>query len=414
MAAPATEAPVLPPAKRNKADTSLLHTSAALPAADWSALLPDLVRRVADSLLATNDLDCYMDFRAVCSGWRAATDDPRSDPSDPRFRPQRWVILDDGADPRFLPYRLVFLNDGADLLLLNAATGRFLRKRTPLRRRYSVVATTPGGLFVLADRNHSRAACVFNPLTGVLIRFAAPVPTEEVAVATVVFGRGSSPTLNLFCDSSLNFYVAAPVSESFNKHNVSTYYFLRKAVRGGWGLCYPWRYFVMCKIFDLIESLHVDPIKFFSQDLPVAGHTNDHGWCFLVELGGQVLVVIKLHRCVKVFKMEVDSIVPVESIGSHAIFIGHHRCLAVDTHKFPSVEANCIYYVERLASSAYICMYNLKDEEDEMISAGAVDFMKTDKLFVIAPHRPFTIIHLLSSYTINVRDSQLPLQQDAN
>ena len=170
----------------------------------------------------------------------------------------------------------------------------------------------------------------------------------------------------------------------------------------------------MCKIFDLIESLHVDPIKFFSQDLPVAGHTNDHSRCFLVELGGQVLVVIKLHRCVKVFKMEVDSIVPVESIGSHAIFIGHHRCLAVDTHKFPSVEANCIYYVERLASSAYICMYNLKDEEDEMISAGAVDFMKTDKLFVIAPHRPFTIIHLLSSYTINVRDSQLPLQQDAN
>ena len=86
----------------------------------------------------------------------------------------------------------------------------------------------------------------------------------------------------------------------------------------------------------------------------------------------------------------------------------------MDADKFPSVEANCIYCVERLDSFAYICMCNLKDEKYEMISDVAVDFMKTDKLFVIAAHRPFTIIHLLSSYTSNVRDSQLPLQQDAN
>uniref|UniRef100_A0A453GIM5 F-box domain-containing protein n=1 Tax=Aegilops tauschii subsp. strangulata TaxID=200361 RepID=A0A453GIM5_AEGTS len=87
-------ATVAPPAKRKKkGPPSRLRALPVLPAAGWSALPPDLVRRVADCLLATNDLDCYMDFRAVCSGWRDATDDPRSDPSDPRFRPRRWVIL---------------------------------------------------------------------------------------------------------------------------------------------------------------------------------------------------------------------------------------------------------------------------------------------------------------------------------
>ena len=40
-------------------------TSPILPAmADWSSLPSELVRRIADCLLDTNDLDCYMDFRA--------------------------------------------------------------------------------------------------------------------------------------------------------------------------------------------------------------------------------------------------------------------------------------------------------------------------------------------------------------
>ncbi|XP_037408203.1 uncharacterized protein LOC119270307 [Triticum dicoccoides] len=416
MAAPAAEAPaavaapVLPPARRKDADPARLQTPPLLPAAGWSDLAPDLVRRVADSLVAANDLDCYMDFRAVCSVWRAATDDPRSDPFDPRFRPRRWVILDDGDD----------------LLLLNAATGRFLRKRIPLLRRYHVLAATPGGFFVLADRHPSRAACVFNPLTGVLIRFAAPVPTKKVAAASVVFGPSSWPTLtlNLLCDSPSKSYSATPDMESFEEKELQLpidCHISLKAVRGGvyadgGGAAQGFRHgvSVIFDIFDLIQSLHVHPSMFYAEDLPVAGHANDHTRFFIVEFGGEVLIVIKLQRRVKVFKMDVSSIVPVESIGSHAIFIGHHRCLAVDTDKFPSVESNCVYYVERLGSSAHICMYNLKDEKDERISAGDVDFVKLHELFVLAAHRPFTIIQLLSSYTINVRDSQLPLQQGAN
>ena len=39
----------------------------------WSSLPADLINRVADCFLATNDLDCYTDLRAVCHHWRSST-----------------------------------------------------------------------------------------------------------------------------------------------------------------------------------------------------------------------------------------------------------------------------------------------------------------------------------------------------
>nr|CAB3475486.1 unnamed protein product [Digitaria exilis] len=59
----------------------------------WSSLPVDLVNRVADCLLATNDLDYYMDLRAVCHGWRSSTADPKNSHDDPRYRPDRWIML---------------------------------------------------------------------------------------------------------------------------------------------------------------------------------------------------------------------------------------------------------------------------------------------------------------------------------
>ncbi|XP_044354006.1 uncharacterized protein [Triticum aestivum] len=403
-------ATVAPPAKRKKkGPPSRLRALPVLPAAGWSALPPDLVRRVADCLLATNDLDCYMDFRAVCSGWRDATDDPRSDPSDPRFRPRRWVILLDEG------FQLQSDADGVDgggelLLLLNAATGRFIRKRLPLLRRYYVVATTLGGLFVLADRNPSHAARVFNPLTGVLVRFAAPVPAEKELSAFVKSdSSGFWPLLGLLCASSRRPCVAGPDDESFfyggyKAKEYPNYNSARMAVAGGLYTNDGTTGFVaksegwFPKICDLI---HVNP------------HQEDV-WRFLVELGGQVLIVVRLRGRVKVFKYDDAEPVPVESVGRHAIFVGHHRCLAVDADRFPSVEADCIYYIDRRGLSAHICMYSLRDEKEERVSGGAVDFVKPHKLFVLVADRPFTVIQLLCNYTINARDSQLPLKEDAD
>ena len=84
---------LLPPAKKVNEDPSFPQASPVVPAmmaedwSKWSTLPPSLVRRVGDSLLSTNDLDCYIHFSAICPGWRAAADDPMSDTSDPPLPP---------------------------------------------------------------------------------------------------------------------------------------------------------------------------------------------------------------------------------------------------------------------------------------------------------------------------------------
>ncbi|XP_044346402.1 uncharacterized protein [Triticum aestivum] len=300
----------------------------------WSTLPGDLVRRIADSFLATasptatNDVDYYMCFRAVCPSWRAATDDPDNNTSDGRFRPLVWIILDED-----------FQGDGRRVLL-NTFTGRILRKKLSTLLDYYVVGTS-AGFFVLADRSPPHAARVFNPLTGYVHRFAAPVP-PDVAFSNVISSDGSL-LLFFFCDSSRKIHRAATNDEHFS-------------------VSLPPQ-----ASYDIIRKLVVVDTK-----------------------TGTLLL-------------------PLESINRFAIFIGNHRCLALDTHIFPSIEANCVYFTEHLDSSAHICKCNIKDREAERISEAA-DFVKQDKKFVLVGNRPFTLIQLLSSYTINRPDSQLALQ----
>uniref|UniRef100_A0ACD5XFP1 Uncharacterized protein n=1 Tax=Avena sativa TaxID=4498 RepID=A0ACD5XFP1_AVESA len=223
MVAPPAE--VLPPTKRRKQDTCCRETSPVLPAtatAGWSSLPDDLVRHIADSFLATNDVDCYVDLRAVCRSWRAATDDPKTNTFDRRFHPRTWTVFDD-----------IFQSEDRRILL-NTATGRLLRKKLPLLLDYYVVATA-GAFFVLADRIPPHAARVFNPLTGYMVRFAAPVP-REVRVAFVdSCDERSSLGLILLDDSSCKIYTAVPGSEGFDSQDCQqgAYNFFRNAVVGG-------------------------------------------------------------------------------------------------------------------------------------------------------------------------------------
>ncbi|KAI5001638.1 hypothetical protein ZWY2020_026288 [Hordeum vulgare] len=77
----------LSPCRRSSTQPPVHSDSAMGP--DWSSLPSELLGHIADCLLATNDVDCYMDFRAVCTSWRSAAEDPRSNPSDARFHPRR-------------------------------------------------------------------------------------------------------------------------------------------------------------------------------------------------------------------------------------------------------------------------------------------------------------------------------------
>ncbi|XP_048567116.1 uncharacterized protein LOC125547171 [Triticum urartu] len=335
MAAASGELP--PAATREKKDPSFAESSPAVPAMaagdGWSTLPGDLVRRIADSFLDDNNLDWYMDYRAICTGWRAATDDPRSEASDARFRPSRWIVLDEA-----------FHSQG-NLLLLNTVTGRFLRKNFPQ----------------LGDH------------------------------------------------------------ESFVRYNhkqpLLAYDFFRKAVVGGVYASFSEASVVREMIICLGKFLPVDlaPVtEVLSLDLP------GHGYgmrCFLVDLHGHICIVMKImnpHGVSALFALQYDTetsnLCLLKTPDRYAIFIGDHRCFSVDVDEFPGTEPDCVYYTEHIGSSAHICKCNIKDNKMERISEAA-DFVKQDKKFVLVADRPYTIIHLLASYTINNPDSQLALQQ---
>lgn len=136
-------------------------------AADWASLPGDLIRRLAHSFLAADDLDYYMDFRAVCQSWRSMTDDPRADGTDPRFHPKNWAMF----------YKIDEPNGDVIVSFVNLGTGRFLSKNIPkLSNKYILLATTDEGLFVLWELQSPQGVRVLNPFTGsVVARFSVPL-----------------------------------------------------------------------------------------------------------------------------------------------------------------------------------------------------------------------------------------------
>jgi hypothetical protein len=113
---------------------------------------------------------------------------------------------------------------------------------------------------------------------------------------------------------------------------------------------------------------------------------------------------------VDVFKIDTGSglLDRMNNLGSRAIFVGERRCLAVDADKFPSMEANCIYYVRKETSWYDVSVYRLKDET-EVRAGGAIDSFGSSFL---SDGPPFSVVQLLCYYTFEVRKMFPQLQQD--
>ncbi|KAL6645692.1 hypothetical protein ACP70R_017300 [Stipagrostis hirtigluma subsp. patula] len=304
---------------------------------DWASLQPDLVSRVADCLLATNDLDYYMDLRVVCSSWRSATADPKATPGDPRFRPRRWIMLDEhGSD-----------DDDDDKttrrLFVNAATVRFLRRDVRQLRSLSFVATTAGGLLVLAEREPPQAARVLNPFTRSLTRFMAPVPPERFVAAEVVGASSSSSTLVLVPLFSDTVYWADAGSERFcsEKHgwlSPSTRLPIIAARYGG-GAGEQRR--------DDDDD-YAEASKILETRLLRAGVSC---WSYVVDTAdGYMLIILKAGNRMDVYRMDSAGakVKRVRNIGSRAVFLGA-RCLVVDAGKLASMELHLLHRTSKWA-----------------------------------------------------------------
>ncbi|WVZ78800.1 hypothetical protein U9M48_026451 [Paspalum notatum var. saurae] len=363
----------------------------------WSSLPSDLVNLVAGCFVDSADIDCYMDLRAVCRNWRAATADPRNT-LDPCFRPRNWVMLQD--------------QDKYDVgrLMVNTATGRFLRKKIPMLDGYCVVCCTADGLLVLADWGARHLACVLNPLTGYMVRFKAPMRDGVFAAAVSTGGGSSPPTLLLYCycndDGRRKLYRATPDSESFTRYKKYTYPLAKKAVVGCFSV-------ERCEGGDSLPAFLPAPVANKITDLmaPFAAadaepDAESPNRCFMVESAGETLVVFKLGNRVEVFKMCGDgtALEPVNSIGNRSIFLGGcFRCLSLDADNFPSIEPNCIYSVDGLGSPS-IQVFDLKAKGQGQSATGAAAPSADWPAFLCntTPGNgyPITIIQLLAIYTL--------------
>jgi hypothetical protein len=367
--------------------------------ADWSSLPADLINCIAECFMATSDLDYYMDFRAICQSWRSTTDDPKLT-SDRRFRPYHWVIIDE-------------VYASKTYLLVNTATGRFLRKELPLLHGYYIAVSTRDGLLVLVDTKSYNTVSVLNPLTGYMVRFIAPMPDEFVKSAALV--SGPSPTLLLLCnkvvdapdgslrDSPRTVYMADPSSQSlavYEDRNACP--LIRLSVRGIYtngelGSGPPFPLDTAKSMFDLIKYFNADPTEMsddedtdVSEDEAILnfiiGYDNR---CYLLESAGEILIIFNLNDGMRVYKMDTDTheLQRVKSIGNQAIFLGGYcRCLSVNADKFPSVDANCIYYTKGLDFNHGIHIYSIQYDREAKISKD-----------IGRGSPPYTIIQLLSS-----------------
>jgi hypothetical protein len=114
----------------------------------------------------------YVAFRAVCSGWRASTSDPRRanlSLRKPLLRHLGWVALCDGDGKA--PDEITFFHTG---------TARRLRVAIPELRRHRIVGFTDGLVILLNKR--TTAVRMIHPFTGDAVDLPPLAPAFHRAV----------------------------------------------------------------------------------------------------------------------------------------------------------------------------------------------------------------------------------------
>ncbi|KAM0871066.1 hypothetical protein ACQ4PT_039633 [Festuca glaucescens] len=344
--------------------------------ADWSSLPPDLIRRVGDLFLVDNDIDYYMNMRAVCHNWSSAAADP---------------CAKDKAS-----------KDDDTRLFVNVDTGRFLRRRLPLLRVHFLTGSSDG-LLVLGDRPYPYRACVFNPFTGSMVKFAAAIrpylPVLVVVTAShpmLLFAMGASFGLDLWCadSASQRFWTQASRHDPLHRTSMLSYrgdvYMVDECasvIKIAGVVRHSTTGELVAEIVDVVVSLEgagTDVKKF-------------RGCNYLAESDGDLLLVRLLPSALgvmEVYRVDVERKVvePVKSIGGHALFLGA-RCVSVDAAKFPSVDGDCVYCTTcQQICCCGIYRYSLGDGTKERVFPA--EQVRHDESFRV---RPLSLVQVLNT-----------------
>ncbi|WVZ96642.1 hypothetical protein U9M48_042254 [Paspalum notatum var. saurae] len=359
---------------------------------DWANLLPEMVDEISGRLLSA-DVAEYLRFRAVCRPWRSRTQDPRAHPLHRRFRPRNWMVVTMIPDPE--PRRR----------LLNLSTAASLGVDLPA---------------LLPPVRHRRATGtevirLLNPLTNTvtdfpsITRIVAPTPSESQSSVLqkpgcvsprVINGAGfddstSPPTLVLCprdCASSIIFPKPGDAHWTLVSRGEARYppfdvqgrvlYHSFISLRGRCYLTSP-ELQPLPRLVEVINQRHLCApdthhllhIQSFLEDADDgalleksgarapwrrrAGSPGPdgafHGWRRGVTLGMELLEVDIARR----------RLIPVRSLGRHAVFVGLTHCHLISTERFPSVAADAIYMGYRIQRIVKFSMYQRNNKRTE-------------------------------------------------
>jgi hypothetical protein len=355
-------------------DRSIKPDTTAATESIWSRLPGDAVTEIGGHVLATGNVDYYVDLRAAFRRARAAMDDPKEDPTDPRFLLLQWIMLDEeGGQTNTLGH-----------LFLNTDSGRFLRILLPGLTDYYFIIST-GGLLVLATREPPHMVRVVNPFTPSCIKFRAPIPDFLLHTTAHLRLAGTTPTLVLEHPSDDMAYSAKQDDEHFTEVEYTP---LDKA-HDIWG--------ITDGTVDDLLTIHIKDRSWEKY----------HCYYFLQSAGEMLLVLGRKEpgRGMDVFKVNFQRkvIEPTRSIGSRALFLGH-RCVSVDADKIPSIDSNCVFYRSRdQYGRDGIYMYDLTTENEELITSDVTQILLGITSKPLAPY----MIQLLVNYCTNTPWSQL-------
>lgn len=319
-------------------------------ASGWASLPTDIARLVGWRLLADDVVD-YLIFRAVCSGWRASTSRPDriSALSKPYLRPRGWVALCDGdAAP---------LDDACcEITFFHTRTARRLRVRLPELRFHRVVGFTDGLVILLHKRKTT--VRVLHPFTRGMVDLPPLAPAFQKAVKD----RGSLLHMSAFVCSSPTapFSVVAhfpwkPVALWTQPGRVA-WEFIRHGLEIQNIL--PFQGMLFATVKSTKQIVMVYPPRKFSLAYALDSLATQKIWCeYLVEFAGRMMLVVQ-HRtsevdarawascAFKVFEVDIrgKKLLPIFSLGDHALFLHTDRCLCISTMNLPSIYSNSVYF----------------------------------------------------------------------
>jgi hypothetical protein len=270
-------------------------------------------------------------------------------------------------------------------LFLHIPTGRFRRLRLPVLRDHSVLGASDG-LLILMDREHPHLVHVFNPLTGHMLHFGAPLleqlGSSDDELFTAVSG-GPHPTLVVWREwkgTEHTVVYADPTSAEFTEEEIGMSRVHSMVVFQGNVYYADWEE----GVFEFVASAeHCDPkfvvIAKVSPDVDISfegdDSTRSYGNSYLVESAGELLLVRHRDQALEVFRVDVEHkmLEEVKSLGCRALFLGCERSMSVDANILPSVDPDCVYLYNWVETSELeerlTHVYNLRDRTMEILSA---------------------------------------------